>query len=127
MTDGAQVLVVDRCEETREVLRTVLQRRGMQFLATGLPQRGLELARQHHPDLIVVDLEIADGASASVGPLLEESRQNATPVVLLGRARRDGAAVPPGERLAKPYHYGSLIRKIEQLLSRPPRTVARSA
>jgi DNA-binding response OmpR family regulator len=120
-------LVVDRCEETREVLQTVLQRSAVQILATGLPHRGLELARRHHPDLIVLDLELADPASASLGPLLEESRQNATPVVLLGRARRGSPVCPAADRLSKPYHYGPLIRKIEQLLNRLPRTLARSA
>lgn len=127
MADGTQVLVVDRCEETREVLRTVLQRQAVQILATGLPHRGLELARRHHPDLIVLDLEIGDPSSGCLGPLLEKSRQNATPVVLLGRARRGSPAGPAADRLAKPYHYGPLIRKIEQLLNRAARTVARSA
>jgi CheY-like chemotaxis protein len=55
------VLVVDRSEETREVLTTALERRGCRIFAASRARRGLELAREHQPDLIVLDLEV-DGS-----------------------------------------------------------------
>ncbi|MGA7698576.1 MAG: hypothetical protein WCB27_03145, partial [Thermoguttaceae bacterium] len=36
--------------------------------------------------------------------------------VLLGSLRRQGNDLPGSEFVAKPYHYGLLIRKIEELL-----------
>ena len=50
------VLIVDRSEETREVLQTVLERRGERTLAASRAVKGLELARRHRPDLVVLDL-----------------------------------------------------------------------
>ena len=46
-------------------------------------------------------------------------------MILLGKVRRNAAAtVPRGEFFAKPYHYGPLIRRIEEILDNIPRKVA---
>jgi len=110
------VLIVDRSEETREVLQTALQRRGMRIYAANRPGHGLELARRHRPDLIVLDLELADaGTDSLLAPFAEQSRTEGTHLVLLGTvSRRD--ALPRGQFVAKPYHYAPLVRKIEELL-----------
>ena len=57
MAPRYSVLIVDPLEETREVLRTALESRGVRILATDEPARGLALAREHGPDLIVLDVE----------------------------------------------------------------------
>jgi two-component system cell cycle response regulator len=113
------VLVVDQVEETGEVLRAALEGRVRVFSA-GKARLGLEMAREHRPDLIVLDLELARGpAGDSSASMHDEFRaQTASgdaPLVLLGTARR---SLPTGsqEFMAKPYHYGSLVRKIEELL-----------
>jgi CheY-like chemotaxis protein len=120
------VLIVDSSEETREVLQTALQRRGVRTFSAGQVQQGIELAREHHPDLIVLDLELDDaGPAADGGPLAERFRTEEAPLVLLGRIR--GPKVHHDEEIvAKPYHYGPLIRKIEELLllGNPSRAVA---
>lgn len=118
--DGQRsVLIVDSSEETHEVLRTALERRGLRILWANGAERGLELARQHHPNLIVLDLEVDDsGAESLSAPFAEQSRADCTPLVLLGTARRQGS-LPEGEFVAKPYHYGPLIRRIEELLAKP--------
>jgi CheY-like chemotaxis protein len=113
------VLIVDQSEETREVLQTVLERRGVRTLAAGRAEKALELARRHHPDLVVLDLEMDDmpaeqfsicGADDAPG------REYQPQFVLLGSLRRQGNDLPGSEFVAKPYQYGSLIRKIEELL-----------
>jgi len=58
------VLIVDPSPETREVLQVALQRRGLHTLATARVRRGMELARRHQPDLIVLDLDIQPYDSA---------------------------------------------------------------
>lgn len=115
------VLIVDRSEETREVLATVLGRRGVRTLSAAGGPQGLRLARQHHPDLIVLDLEVVEGAVESGGLSAEfahQSRVDRAPLVLLGTARRSHPPLSEGEFVSKPYHYAPLIRKIEELLSR---------
>lgn len=117
------VLIVDRSEETREVLQTALERRGVRTMAAGRAGKGLELARQHHPDLVVLDLEMDDMpaeqfGSCDSGELSEPEYQ--PQLVLLGSLRRQGNSLPDGEFVAKPYHYGLLIRRIEELLDNTP-------
>jgi DNA-binding response OmpR family regulator len=121
------VLIVDRCEETREVLTTALERRGLRTLATGRVDRGLELARLHRPDLIVLDLELEGPApDQSCARFARQSSEAGTPLVLLGSCRRL-ADVSVGEFVVKPYHYGPLIRRIEEMLSAAGRMPARCA
>ncbi len=120
------VLIVDRSEATREVLQTALERRGVRTLAAGQTQLGFELARRHHPDLIVLDLDDTPG-SLPVGQafsLPQESTETTAPepqyrphLVLLGNLRGWRELMPDGEFVSKPYHYGPLIRKIEELLA----------
>ena len=74
------------------------------------------MARRHHPDLIVLDLEEAGAdTDALSAPFAEHSRSDTAPLVLLGSIRR-GKPSTAGEFVAKPYHYGPLVRRIEELL-----------
>ncbi len=112
------VLIVDDSEETREVLTTALERRGLRIFASGRAERGLELAREHHPDLIVLDLEVGDARPGETcSPFAEEARATQVPLVVLGSVRRNERPVVEGEFVPKPYHFGPLVRKIEALLS----------
>jgi CheY-like chemotaxis protein len=115
------VLIVDRSEETREVLRTVLERRGVRTLAADRANRGLELARRHQPDLIVLDMETCDAGETPAWDGANETSAVQKPqyeprMVLLGSLRDYRRRLPGGEFVAKPYHYGPLIRRIEELL-----------
>lgn len=124
--DGQRsVLIVDHSEETREVLRTALERRGMRTFAASRAAPGLELARRYHPDLIVLDLELDNSdPQALSAPFAEQSRTDRAPLVMLGSIRRRRTDLPEGEFVAKPYHYGPLIRRIEELLGTTPQRPA---
>jgi DNA-binding response OmpR family regulator len=122
------VLVVDRSEETREVLTTALERRGWRTFAASRAQRGLELAREHRPDLIVLDLEIDESPPEVLyEPFARETAGRHTPLLVLSGVRRGKPALKAAEIVSKPYHYGPLIRRIEELLDASERALARSA
>jgi hypothetical protein len=123
------VLIVDRSDETRDILQTVLERRGVRTLAAGKAETGLELARRHHPELIVLDLESWDAGvppafcRAGILPVLDEAgkmpalQPEYEPyLVLLGSLRGQRDRLLNGEFVPKPYHYAPLIRRIEELL-----------
>ena len=59
-TPRRSVLIVDRSEDSREVLRTVLEKRGVRTWEATEARQGVELARQHHPQVIVLDLDTGD-------------------------------------------------------------------
>jgi len=122
------VLIVDSSEETREVLQTALQRRGMRTFSASRARAGLELAQRHHPDLIVLDLELDESAADELSaPFAEQSRVDHTSLVMLGSVCRSRSGSAREEFVAKPYHYGPLIRRIEELLDSSPLPLERSA
>jgi len=122
------VLIVDPSEDTREVLSTALTRRGVHALTAARARRGLDLARCEQPRLIVLDLDLDRSPAeqtyarfASSGELAE------TPLLLLGTARLPEGDSRPHEFVRKPYHYGPLIRKIEEMLQTADRRSTRAA
>jgi len=119
------VLIVDPSPETREVLQVALQRRGLHTLATARVRRGMELARRHQPDLIVLDLDIQPGDSAGLSrQFAEQAGRHEPRMILLGSARRAGES--SREVLSKPYDFRALIRKIEELVQAVPSPARRS-
>ncbi|MBN2475643.1 MAG: response regulator [Pirellulales bacterium] len=121
------VLIVDHSEETCEVLQTALQRRGLQTFVASRARAGLELARRHHPDLIVLDLELDPAGPEDVtAHFFEQSQADHAPLVMLGSVRREETGLAGGEFVPKPYHYAPLVRRIEELLDTSSYPLARA-
>jgi DNA-binding response OmpR family regulator len=116
LNDRRVVLVVDRSEETREVLQTALQRRGVATLAAAEPRRAVQLAAEHRPAVIVLDVDGDDVPPDWLAPLYQSPDGRPAHMILLGSIRRGTCTTAAGDFFAKPYHYGPLIRKIEELL-----------
>jgi CheY-like chemotaxis protein len=118
-------LIVDRSEENCEVLRTVLERHGVQTVTANRPKDGADLARRLQPGVIVIDTEYESSElKVFYGEDGKDGASGKSSVILLGKARRNPPNIPQGEFFAKPYHYGPLIRRIEELLDNIPRKVA---
>jgi DNA-binding NtrC family response regulator len=112
-----RVLIVDRSEDSREVLRAALERRGIQILEATGARQGAALAEQHHPAVIILDSDSEAAEDVQVRAQFDAaSREHQTAVVVLGRTRRVERPAPHEQFVAKPYHYAPLIRTIEQLL-----------
>lgn len=112
-----QVLIVDSSPENREVLRTILQRDGVQTVEAGSGEAGLDLAKRLHPRVLVIDTDTVDLDDPGVCYAFDdEVRGERCSVVLLGRVGSPRNSLSNSEVMAKPYHYGPLIRKIEALL-----------
>jgi two-component system cell cycle response regulator len=127
LSSRRSVLIVDRSEETRDVLRTALERRGLRVLAASRARRGLELLRRHHPDLIVLDLDlVGESSEQTCARFAGVASEQESDLVVLG-SRRPPIAGQEGEFVRKPYHYGPLIRRIEQLLGVAGQALARCA
>jgi DNA-binding response OmpR family regulator len=120
------VLIVDRSEENREVLQTVLERHGVRTMTAAHATEGADLARRHHPDVIVLDTEYeTPDLKTFYGEDGVDGEDNETSVIFLGKARRSNdSSCQRGEFFSKPYHYGPLIRRIEEILDDTARKVA---
>ena len=118
MTAPPRVLIVDRSAESREVLRTILELRGAATLETHRPEEACRLAEWFRPDLIVLDADSDRTASlAATNQLREAAGLTDTPIVILGTLSRPNGELPAGQILAKPYQYGTLFRRIDDLLA----------
>lgn len=126
LVTNRRVLIVNGSKDSRDVLRTALERRGMEILEATAATEGLALAQRHRPHVIVLDLEDDPaGEDAACDSFREGSDESDTSLVVLGSVklcqaarRRVDAGVArksEGSIVAKPYHFGPLIRKIEEL------------
>lgn len=118
MNTAPSVLIVDASRESREVLRVLLERRGATTIEAERPEDAIQITREHRPDLIVFD---AESDQSGNGEPTEDLRQfavgSATPIVILGKVRHFTGPNSAEQIVAKPYHYGPLIRKINSLLA----------
>lgn len=118
MLTAPRVLIVDESEECRAVLSELLARRGAVAVQSGRADQAAELAQRHRPKLIVFDAESDHTVSReAMRDLARTAGSNHTPVIVLGSVRRDEMRFPGGQFVAKPYHYGPLVRTIDELLA----------
>jgi len=117
----ARVLIVDRSAESRDVLASLLARRGAEVLEARETAAAATMAAVSAPHLIVVDGD-ATAADPQGGDLqlAAVAARNAVPIVVVGAIRRRASPLPVEQFVAKPYHYATLIRKIEELLGTRP-------
>jgi DNA-binding response OmpR family regulator len=113
---ASKVLLVDRCTEARDVLRTALEHQGLRVLEANIPANGIALARLHQPDVIVVDLDALQANKPTAADFANFAEMEGSTLIMLGtNSAADGHLT--GEFIAKPYHYKPLILRINELLS----------
>ena len=117
MSHQRRVLIVDSSPESRDILSTLLRRQGAETLEASGARRATELAEHQRPDVIVFDEDSDQSpAHAATRDLELAASRSAIPIVVLGTASRHLSPLTTGQLVAKPYHYGPLIRRIEELL-----------
>ena len=81
---GAQVLVVEDNEKNMKLFRDVLQASGYRPLEATTGERAIELALEHEPSLVLMDIQLPDidGVEA-LGRLRADARTASIPVVAL--------------------------------------------
>ena len=93
----ATILAVDDDPKIRELLTTVLGRKGHRVLCADSGRRGLELFRDLHPEVTILDVDMPEGGMDGLS-VLREIRMQAmnAPVIIL-----TGAATEAKEREAR--------------------------
>lgn len=111
------VLLVESSPETREVLSIILKLRGLRIIEAEEPRRGLELAREERPDVIVLDFDQHAVDESMQSEFAAETRHPHDGLIVMG-------TIPPNRDtaknrfIAKPFHYGPLVQTIERLVGK---------
>lgn len=111
-----KVLIVDESEETRDVLSTALERRGVKTFTASIPRRGAVIAREEKPDLVIFDIDsVTAPPEQALSAFSKEAEIDEAPIMAIGSGKFTVPA-SEGEFISKPYHFLPLLEKIEQFL-----------
>jgi CheY-like chemotaxis protein len=119
-----RVLVVDDEPDVLLLCRLNLQQRGHEVLEASEGSRALELARERHPDVIVLDLMLPGMTGYEVLETLKEDVQTSDiPVLVLTakslRADRERShGLGASNFLTKPFLPNELCEMVESLVSK---------
>jgi DNA-binding response OmpR family regulator len=121
------VLVVDDEDAIAEAVRARLESEGFRVLVAGDGPQAIELHRQEHPDLVVLDLMLPGMDGLEV--CKEIQRTSWTPVLMLTAKTEEadkvaGFAVGADDYLTKPFSLRELASRVKAILRRIERVRA---
>jgi two-component system cell cycle response regulator DivK len=117
-----RILVVEDQEDNRRILRDLLASAGFQILEAEDGERGVAAAESHHPDLILMDIQmpIVDGYEATrrikANPELCGIPLIVVTSYALGGDEDKARAAGCDDYIAKPYSPRQLLAKIKEHL-----------
>jgi CheY-like chemotaxis protein len=120
---GTLLYVEDNAANLRLVERALAHRPGVRFLPAMLGRVALELAAEHQPEMILLDLNLPDiGGDEVLVALRSDPRTQAIPVVVLTadatqQQRSRLLSLGASSYLTKPLDLGSLLSTIDDLLA----------
>jgi DNA-binding response OmpR family regulator len=119
----ANILAVDDDEKIRDLLSTLLRRKGHHVLTASHGQKGIDVFRRERPDVTILDFEMPDMDGLAVLRQIREIDPRA-PVIMLtgaGTEAREKQARELGvtDFLAKGFSLHELGAALNQILQRP--------
>jgi adenylate cyclase len=122
MRDTPTVLIADDREDNVELVRNLLTMEGYQVVSAADGQEALEMAYEHLPDLVILDLNMPRLNGYEVCERLKRDSKTAGIPVLMLTAWSDidqrvkGLQVGAEDYLAKPFDYRELLMRVEARL-----------
>ena len=119
---GKRILVVEDTLETAEMLCIYLEFCGYEVLSTGWGKNVLEMCRESHPDLIILDIQLPDTDGYEVYRELSSTEQTShIPVIFLTRMIDDDLKAASRETrkldyISKPFDLEELERRVRDAL-----------
>ena len=119
---GKRILVVEDELETEEMLCTYFEFCGYEVLSTAWGKDVLEICREGHPDLIILDLQLPDIDGYEVYQALGNIQQtNHIPVIFLTKLVDDdlkatSRAMGAIDYITKPFDLQELERRVRDAL-----------
>jgi PAS domain S-box-containing protein len=124
--EGESVLVVDDDANIRRFLTYELKNKGYKVFEASSGKEAIDLAREHHPDLITLDVQMPDISGFDVTAVLKNDDETKDiPVLILSVIEDKEKAYKLGANdcLAKPFTKKKLIAKVNQLLIGTKKTI----
>jgi signal transduction histidine kinase/DNA-binding response OmpR family regulator len=118
----AKVLLIEDDKEVREVLSRILTDSGYSLFQSDSGQHGLDLATEHTPDLIVLDVSLTGVDGWTILTKLQDSpKLTDIPVVILGATSDTDMALSLGATvvISKPIDTVQLTAELAMLLTPP--------
>ena len=119
---GKRILVVEDELETEEMLRTYFEFCGYEVLSTAWGKDVLEICRESHPDLIILDVQLPDIDGYDVYQELCRTQQTShIPVIFLTKVVDDDLRATSREMgaldyISKPFDLEELERRVRNAL-----------
>ncbi|MCX6120088.1 MAG: hybrid sensor histidine kinase/response regulator [Ignavibacteriales bacterium] len=117
------ILVVDDTEDNLDLLEFALKRKPVHMLRASSGKECLQLAAQHHPDVILLDIQMPEMDGFETLKRLRASKKSADiPVIFLTARRKDALSIEQGlllgaeEYLTKPIDTDELIVRTRSLV-----------
>jgi len=115
-----QILVVEDNEKSMKLVRDVLLATGHRTLEATTGGRAVELATEHSPDLVLMDIQLPDiSGIEALGRLRADTRTASVPVVALTAQAMEGdrerfLAAGFDDYLSKPVNVTDLIATVKR-------------
>ena len=117
---GATILVVEDNQKNMKLVREVLQATGYRTLEATTGERAVELAAEHGPDLVLMDIRLPDiDGVETLGRLRADESTAAMPVVALTAQAMEGdrerfLAAGFDGYVSKPIDIAGLVATVKQ-------------
>jgi two-component system response regulator MprA len=122
MSEPIRILVVDDDAKIRAVVRRGLAYEGYRVVEAGSGEEGLEKAREHLPDLVILDIMMPSMDGLEVTRRLRSSGDEIAILMLTARDdvkdRVEGLENGADDYLVKPFSFEELLARVHALLRR---------
>ena len=124
MAEATRILVVDDDPKIRTVVRRGLAYEGYRVVEAATGEEGLEKAREHMPELVVLDVMLPGIDGLEVTRRLRGAGDPMAILMLTARddvrARVEGLETGADDYLVKPFSFEELLARVHALLRRKP-------
>ncbi|HEX3344438.1 MAG TPA: response regulator, partial [Polyangiaceae bacterium] len=120
----ARVLVIEDEADLREVLEYNLSKEGHRVTAVATGSEGLRLAREHQPDLILLDLMLPDTTGTAVCKTLKKEPATRDIRVVMVTAKGEeidrvvGFELGADDYVTKPFSVRELVLRMQAVMRR---------
>ena len=118
-----KILVIDDDAHLRESLAEVLDLEGFACIEAANAKVGIESAKKHNPDVVIMDIQLPDSSGFQICQELRRYSKDFILIMMTGRflsaeEKTQGFSLGADEYLTKPFDIQELCLRIRQLLSR---------